>query len=147
METSLVMPGRLTRYLVARTVIGIGGVTLLLVGLYVGIDIVREAGDLQRDYGVPDMLLFVTRTVPTRLYDIFPFAALIGVLVGLGQLAAHRELVAMRAAGLDRAPDGVITRNPVFDVTPADFIDCIVTERGVLEPPFDGRIEAVVGSA
>ncbi len=52
-----------------------------------------------------------------------------------------------RAAGLDRAPDGVITRNPVFDVTPADFIDCIVTERGVLEPPFDGRIEAVVGSA
>jgi len=108
METSLVMPGRLTRYLVARTVIGIGGVTLLLVGLYVGIDIVREAGDLQRDYGVPDMLLFVTRTVPTRLYDIFPFAALIGVLVGLGQLAAHRELVAMRAAGLDRA--GIATR-------------------------------------
>ena len=97
------MPGRLTRYLLTRTVRGIVGVTLLLVGLYAGIDLVREAGDLQRDYGVPEMLVFVARTVPTRVYDIFPFAALIGVLVGLGQLAAHRELVAMRAAGMDRS--------------------------------------------
>ncbi|NKI35055.1 LPS export ABC transporter permease LptG [Wenzhouxiangella sp. XN79A] len=97
------MPGRLTRYLLARTVLGVLGVSLLLVGLYAGIDVVREAGDLQRDYDVPEMLVFVARTLPTRVYDIFPFAALIGVLVGLGQLAAQRELVAMRAAGMDRA--------------------------------------------
>lgn len=97
------IPGRLTRYLLARTVAGIVGATLLLVGLYAGIDLVREAGDLQRDYGVPEMLVFVARTIPTRIYDIFPFAALIGVLVGLGGLAAQRELVAIRVAGLDRA--------------------------------------------
>lgn len=47
-----------------------------------------------------------------------------------------------RAAGLAGAPAGVGTWNPVFDVTPADLVDCIVTERGVLEPPFSGRIEA-----
>ena len=52
-----------------------------------------------------------------------------------------------RAAGLDRAPEGVVTRNPVFDVTPADWIDCIVTERGVLAPPFEGRIAAAVAGA
>lgn len=93
---------QLTRYL-ARTA-GAGALlaTLVLLGLYTGIDLVREAGDLQRDYGVPEMLVYIMRTVPTRLYDVFPFAALIGVLFGLGRLAAGRELVAMRTAGLDR---------------------------------------------
>lgn len=103
----MVIVGGLTRYLLASTLGGVFGVTLLLTGLYAGIDLVREAGDLQRDYGVPEMLVFTARTVPTRVYDIFPFAALIGVLVGLGRLAAARELVAMRAAGLDRAAIGL----------------------------------------
>ncbi len=94
--------GRLTRYLLAATLGGVLSVSALLVGLYAGIDVVREAGDLQQDYGVPEMLVFVARTLPTRIYDIFPFAALIGVLVGLGRLASGRELVAMRAAGFDR---------------------------------------------
>lgn len=43
--------------------------------------------------------------------------------------------------GLDKAPGGARAWNPVFDVTPAGLIDCIVTERGVLEPPFGAAIE------
>ncbi|HZR01888.1 MAG TPA: S-methyl-5-thioribose-1-phosphate isomerase [Burkholderiales bacterium] len=34
------------------------------------------------------------------------------------------------------APDGVKVRNPAFDVTPAELITAIITERGVIEPPF-----------
>lgn len=94
---------RLTVYIATTAASGAVLATLVLLGLYTGIDLVREAGDLQRDYGVPQMLVFVARTVPTRLYDIFPFAALIGVLFGLGRLAAGRELVAMRTAGMDRS--------------------------------------------
>jgi len=41
-----------------------------------------------------------------------------------------------RAAGLDVAPQGFAAWNPVFDVTPADLVDVIVTERGVHRPPF-----------
>ena len=41
-----------------------------------------------------------------------------------------------RAAGLNQAPDGFSAWNPVFDVTPGDLIDCIVTEQGVFEPPY-----------
>lgn len=37
------------------------------------------------------------------------------------------------------APKGVKTRNPAFDVTPAGLISALVTERGVLYPPFDLR--------
>lgn len=34
------------------------------------------------------------------------------------------------------APDRMPTYNPAFDVTPADLISAIVTERGVARPPF-----------
>lgn len=36
-----------------------------------------------------------------------------------------------RAAGLEQAPPGVVTRNPAFDVTPARLITAVVTEHGV----------------
>lgn len=42
-----------------------------------------------------------------------------------------------RAAGMTRQPDGFAAWNPVFDLTPAGLIDCIVTEKGVFRPPFD----------
>ena len=34
------------------------------------------------------------------------------------------------------APDGAHVRNPSFDVTPHNYITAIITERGVLRPPF-----------
>jgi methylthioribose-1-phosphate isomerase len=34
------------------------------------------------------------------------------------------------------APDGVAVANPAFDVTPAELITAIVTERGIARPPF-----------
>ena len=34
------------------------------------------------------------------------------------------------------APDGVPVYNPAFDVTPARLVSAIVTEKGVLKPPF-----------
>jgi methylthioribose-1-phosphate isomerase len=33
------------------------------------------------------------------------------------------------------APEGISVRNPAFDVTPAEFITAIITERGVVENP------------
>ena len=38
-------------------------------------------------------------------------------------------------AGLQIAPEGIDAINPVFDVTPADLIDAIVTEKGLIENP------------
>jgi methylthioribose-1-phosphate isomerase len=39
-------------------------------------------------------------------------------------------------AGARVAPEGVDAYNPAFDVTPAELVDAIVTERGVHRPPF-----------
>src|SRR3546814_70098 len=38
-------------------------------------------------------------------------------------------------AGQRTVADGVTAWNPVFDVTPAELIDVLVTERGVIERP------------
>ncbi len=34
-------------------------------------------------------------------------------------------------------PDGVPVRNPAFDATPLELISAIITENGVIRPPFD----------
>lgn len=49
---------------------------------------------------------------------------------------------------LDRqtVPDGVAIYNPAFDVTPARLIAGIVTDRGLLRPPFTHAIQRLVPS-
>jgi lipopolysaccharide export system permease protein len=98
----LVMAGILSRYVIGRVLLGILMVSLLLVGIYSLIELIREARGLGGGYGAVQMLWYLAQTTPRRLYDIFPFAALIGTLLGLGGLAGGNELVAMRAAGFDR---------------------------------------------
>lgn len=39
------------------------------------------------------------------------------------------------AGGVRLAPEGVEVYNPAFDVTPAELITAIITERGVVRPP------------
>ena len=41
------------------------------------------------------------------------------------------------------APEGVQVRHPAFDVTPARLITAIITERGVLRPPYGEAIRAL----
>jgi methylthioribose-1-phosphate isomerase len=41
------------------------------------------------------------------------------------------------------APEGIQVRHPAFDVTPARLITAIITERGVLRPPYDESIAAL----
>lgn len=92
----------LSLYLARAVLIGIALMCLLLVAVYTLIDLIREARSLTGAYGPVQMLWFLLQTTPRRIYDIFPFAALIGTLLGLGSLAGGNELVAMRVAGLDR---------------------------------------------
>jgi methylthioribose-1-phosphate isomerase len=47
--------------------------------------------------------------------------------------------------GKQTVPDGVETFNPAFDVTPHELITAIITEAGVLRPPFGQAIESVIG--
>ncbi|MGH8184682.1 MAG: S-methyl-5-thioribose-1-phosphate isomerase [Rhodanobacteraceae bacterium] len=49
-------------------------------------------------------------------------------------------------AGRRTVPEGARAWNPVFDVTPHDLIDVLVTERGVITQPDAAALRAVFGS-
>jgi methylthioribose-1-phosphate isomerase len=38
------------------------------------------------------------------------------------------------------APEGIKVRNPAFDVTPNKYICAIITDKGIIYPPFDENI-------
>ena len=42
-------------------------------------------------------------------------------------------------------PDGVEVGNPAFDVTPAKYITAIITEKGLVYPPFNETLEKLMG--
>jgi methylthioribose-1-phosphate isomerase len=46
--------------------------------------------------------------------------------------------------GRQTAPDGVAVYNPAFDVTPAEYLRAIITERGIIEPVTREQIRNVV---
>ena len=47
--------------------------------------------------------------------------------------------------GKQTAPDGVGVYNPAFDVTPANLIRAIITEKGVIDPVTTDNVTGVVG--
>ena len=82
--------------------------TVLLVWLVlVGLDAILALSGEAKNIGVGNYtfghaLAWTAYTVPRRAYTLFPMAAVIGALMGLGQLAATSELTALRAVGVSR---------------------------------------------
>jgi len=75
----------------------------VLVGLDAVLALSGQLGDLGKgSYDFPTALAVMAYSVPRRAYTIFPYAAVIGSLLGLGQLAGTSELTALRALGLSR---------------------------------------------
>lgn len=94
------MMGILDRYL-ARQVIGASLlVALLLVALSAFLQLLAQLDKLGGGYSLTEAIQFVVLSVPQQLYELLPMAALLGGLIGLGQLASANELMVMRAAGV-----------------------------------------------
>jgi methylthioribose-1-phosphate isomerase len=53
----------------------------------------------------------------------------------------------LHSAGKRSVIEGADAWNPVFDVTPAELIDVIVTERGAIEHPDAERMRKLFGQA
>ncbi len=89
------------RYL-ARTLLSATSLTLLaLVGLLIFFKFIDESEDLNTGhYQLLDALWVALLSAPGYLLQAFPMAALLGGLLGLGSLASHSELIALRAAGI-----------------------------------------------
>lgn len=90
----------LARYL-SRTVLA---AMLVVLGVISVIDLVftlaDEMGRTNRFYTGTDAIVYVLRTLPTSVYELLPYVALGGALIGLGVLASSQELLIMQASGI-----------------------------------------------
>src|SRR6202023_4319221 len=62
---------------------------------------ISQQGDIGvGDYSTADAFLFTFLNLPEQAFELLPIGALIGALMGLGNLAAGSELVVTRASGV-----------------------------------------------
>lgn len=91
----------LFRYVRRDIYTAVAFVLVALVGLFVFFDFVNELGDVGRGgYRVHHALRLVLITVPGRIYELMPVAALIGTIYAMAQLAANSEFTIMRVSGM-----------------------------------------------
>lgn len=78
---------------------------LVVLGLTFSLDFIFTLTDElgrggSQDYTATDALIYTLRIMPTGIYEMLPFTALGGALIGLGVLASNNELVVIQAAGV-----------------------------------------------
>jgi len=131
------IPFRLIADSAAGWLMAQGGVDAVLVGA----DRIAASGDtankigtyalavLARRHGIPFYVVAPTSTVDLDLER------------GEGIPIEERgEEEVLAPFGMRIAPEGARAWNPAFDVTPAELITAIVTERGVIRPPYHETI-------
>ena len=76
-------------------------VATILIAVFTFFEFIDELDAIGKgNYRLRDMLEFSLLRAPSLAYEILPIAALVGSLIGLGNLVFNRELIAMRAAGV-----------------------------------------------
>jgi len=102
----------------------------------VGADRVTSRGDVANKIGTYTIAVLAHRhDVP--FYVAAPLSTFdMEVLKGEEILIEERdEREVLEISGKRIAPEGVNALNPSFDITPAEIIKAIITEKGVLWPP------------
>jgi methylthioribose-1-phosphate isomerase len=125
MAARLMQQGRIQAVFVGADRIAANGDTANKIGT-LGVSI------LARHYGVPFYV-----AAPSSTFDL-------GIADGRDIPIEERNGDEIRRVnGVLIAPEDVGVYNPAFDVTPAEHITAIITERGVIRPPYTETIAAV----
>ena len=114
-------------------------VLLVLLGLYTFMDFITELDDLGKgQYQITDIAAYMALSMPKRIYELLPIAALLGSVLGLGNLASQSELVAMRAAGIS-----VAQINKAVMIVAVSLMIIAVFIGEVLRPPAEQKAREV----
>jgi methylthioribose-1-phosphate isomerase len=118
MSAHLMKQGRIQAVIVGADRIAANGDTANKIGTY-------AVSILAKEHGIPFYVAapWSTIDVNTAHGDLIPI-----------EQRNPREVT--HSNGIQMTPNGVRIENPAFDVTPAKYITAIITERGVLRPPF-----------
>ncbi|HSV13021.1 MAG TPA: S-methyl-5-thioribose-1-phosphate isomerase [Tepidisphaeraceae bacterium] len=113
----------------------------------VGTDRVAANGDVANKIGTLGVEI-LARHFNIPFYVAAPISSIDVSLASGAEIPIEQRDASEVTNGLGRqtAPTGVDVYNPAFDVTPADLVSAIITERGVLRPPFSESIRNAIGS-
>lgn len=90
----------LERYLATTMLKATGMALVVLVILLVFFGLIEEMDEVGKgSYQLGDAFLVALLSAPRYVFEAFPVSALVGSLIGLGALASHGELMAMRGSG------------------------------------------------
>jgi len=111
----------------------------------VGSDRIASNGDVANKIGTYGLAV-LARYHRVRFMVVAPTSTVdMNVESGADIPIEEREPEEVLTCGGSRlGPEGVEARNPVFDVTPAELVDAIVTERGVVEHPTVEKLRALM---
>lgn len=90
---------------------------------------------LAKEYGIPFYMF-----VPMSTVDF-------GTPTGDDIVIEERDGDEIRTLWYEKpmAPEGIGTFNPAFDVTPAEYITAVVTEKGIARPPYAESLRELAG--
>ncbi|HEX8066756.1 MAG TPA: S-methyl-5-thioribose-1-phosphate isomerase [Thermoleophilaceae bacterium] len=111
----------------------------------VGADRIARNGDVANKVGTYPLAVLASRhEIP--FYVVAPLSTVdLATPTGADIAIEERDPAEVVELGGRRiAPEGAAAANPAFDVTPRDLVTAIVTEAGVLAPPYE---ESLAGAA
>lgn len=114
---------------------------------FVGSDRVAANGDMANKIGTYKTAV-VARENGIPFYAVMPTST-IDMTLPNGDVIPIEERDAREVThieGVPIAPDGVRVGNPAFDVTPNRYVTALVTERGVVRPPFADNLLRIMRS-
>lgn len=100
----------ISQYLFRSISFGITLAVLMFLTLDLLIGFIQQISAVGKgDFTIGGALYYTTLTVPSRIFDNFPVSCVVGVMIGLGALAANSELVVIQSAGVSRLKIARIT--------------------------------------
>ncbi len=113
--------------------------------IFVGADRIAANGDVANKIGTYSLAV-LARAHNIPFYVAAPTSTIDLVLASGDDIPVEQrnpdEVTSVQGKAI--APAGVIAANPAFDVTPAEYITAIITERGVIRAPYEVSLRAIM---
>jgi methylthioribose-1-phosphate isomerase len=111
--------------------------------VFFGGDRVARNGDVANKIG-SYMLALAAHANGVPVYSVIPTTSIDMSLESGDQIEIEErsqdEVLDIQIAGEPATPAGASARNPAFDVTPHELLSGLVTEKGVVYPPFEQNL-------
>lgn len=115
--------------------------------VFVGADRIAANGDVANKIGTYSVAVLAhAHHIP--FYVVAPRSTIdsslaSGDLIPIEQ-RSPQEVTSIR--GVELAPAGVLVANPAFDVTPHSYVTAIVTDKGIVRPPYTAALQQILAA-